>query len=64
MQLEPNEKIIIKQVLKNNGEIAYIEFCRHSDSRNHILNAKTFCDVYGWSMDELRTNNQQSKETK
>ena len=53
MKLNENEDINIKQVLMGSGEPRYVEFYSHADSRNHIMNAERFCDVFGYSMKEL-----------
>ncbi len=54
MEVKTDENIVIKQVLKNNGTPAYVEWFAVSDSRNHILSAVHFCDTFGYSMKELK----------
>ncbi len=57
MVIAGNDKIKIKQVLMNGNEPSYVEYFSHVDSRNHIISASRFVDVFGVSMDELSTFN-------
>ena len=57
MVVGSNDNIKIKLVLMNGDEPRYVEYYSVSDSRNSIINAKTFVDVFGVSMDELRAFN-------
>ncbi len=54
MKLDSKEEIVIRQVLKNNGEIKFVEFYSPTDSRNHVINAERFCTVFGYSMEDLK----------
>ena len=48
------ELIQIKLVmLSNNGSPAYVEWFSHTDSRNHIAAAEKFCDMFGYTFEEL-----------
>ena len=53
MKLNTDEDINIKQILMNNSEPRFVEFYSHKDNRNHIMNAAKFCDVFGYSIEEL-----------
>jgi hypothetical protein len=53
-RLKGNEKVEIRMVLMNNDKPSYVEFYAHSDNRNHIIDAERFCEIFGYSMDELR----------
>lgn len=51
------ENIQIRQVLMNSGSPAFVEYYSASDSRNHIINANRFCEIFGVSMAELELFN-------
>ncbi len=53
MQVKADENIVIKQVLKNNGAVRFVEYFSNTDSRNHIISAERFCELFGFSMEEL-----------
>ncbi len=58
MKINSDDKVQIKLVLMNNGlEPSFVEYYSQNDSRYHIINAKTFTDVFGVPMDELRAFN-------
>ena len=59
MKLNKNEEIEIKQVLMSGGKPGYVEFYSPTDSRTHIMNAERFCDVFGYTAEEL--NNMSNK---
>lgn len=48
------ENIQIRQVLTNGGSPAFVEYYSANDSRNHIINANRFCDVFGYTLDDLK----------
>jgi len=54
MKLDSKTEIVIRQILKSNGEIKFVEFYSPTDSRNHILNVERFCIVFGYSMEDLK----------
>ncbi len=55
MKINSDDNIQIKLVLMNGNEPQFVEYHSHVDSRTHIINAETFCDVFGVDMSELRT---------
>ncbi len=54
MKLNSKTEIVIRQILKNNGEVRFVEFYSPQDSRNHVINAERFCEVYGYQLSELQ----------
>ncbi len=54
MQLNSNDEIQIKQILKSNGEPSFIEFYSPADSRTHIMSAEKFCEVFGYTVEDLK----------
>ena len=61
MVLTSKTEIAVRQIIEDRKEITFVEFYSVSDSRNHILSADTFCDVFGYTLNDLRKI---SKETK
>ena len=56
MTLTQDTEIIIKQILKNNGEPRFVEFFSPSDSRTHIMSADRFCEMFGYTLEDLEEN--------
>ncbi len=47
--------IKIKNIMKSAaGEPRFVEFYSHKESRNHIINADRFCEIFGYTMDDLK----------
>ena len=55
MIVHGNKKNIqIRQVLTNGGSPTFVEYYSASDSRNHIINANRFIDIFGYKMEDLK----------
>ncbi len=53
MKVKVDENIKIKQILMSNGVIKFVEYWSDASSRNHIISADRFCDVFGYTVEEL-----------
>lgn len=58
MEVKANDNIKIKQVLMSNGVPKFVEYFSTIDSRNHIIGAERFADVFGYTSEELKSIHQ------
>ncbi len=54
MKLNNKSEIVIRQVLMNGDKVSFVEYWSENTTRNHIINASRFSEIFGYSMDELR----------
>lgn len=45
--------IKILQLLKSGDEIRYVEFHSYEDKRDRILNVESFCEIFGYTIEDL-----------